>query len=72
MCRSVYLSGLLMSHGTDSVRTRRATTQKKPKRNNEAVWETEMKQCSQHSFSEIRGSKKKKKNSLSGRAFNVK
>lgn len=25
MCRSVYLSGLLMSHGTDSVRTRRAT-----------------------------------------------
>lgn len=27
MCRSVYLSGLLMSHGTDSVRTRRATTE---------------------------------------------
>lgn len=31
MCRSVYLSGLLMSHGTDSVRTRRATTDKKDK-----------------------------------------
>lgn len=28
MCRSVYLSGLLISHGTDSVRTRRATTEK--------------------------------------------
>lgn len=39
MCRSVYLSGLLMSHGTDSVRTRRATiriTGKKAQRNNEA------------------------------------
>lgn len=29
MCRSVYLSGLLMSHGTDSVRTRRATIEGK-------------------------------------------
>lgn len=29
MCRSVYLSGLLMSHGTDSVRTRRATAERK-------------------------------------------
>lgn len=29
MCRSVYLSGLLMSHGTDSVRTRRATIVRK-------------------------------------------
>lgn len=33
MCRSVYLSGLLMSHGTDSVRTKRATTEKKEKKN---------------------------------------
>lgn len=32
MCRSVYLSGLLMSHGTDSVRTRRATTENKRRR----------------------------------------
>lgn len=32
MCRSVYLSGLLMSHGTDSVLTRRATTRKKAQR----------------------------------------
>ena len=31
MCRSVYLSGLLMSHGTDSVRTRRATAEHKKK-----------------------------------------
>lgn len=33
MFRSAYLSGLLMSHGTDSVRTRRACG----KRNNEAL-----------------------------------
>lgn len=39
MFRSAYLSGLLMSHGTDSVRTRRACG----KRNNEALRETGMK-----------------------------
>lgn len=38
MFRSAYLSGLLMSHGTDSVRTRRACG----KRNNEALRETGM------------------------------
>lgn len=39
MFRSAYLSGLLMSHGTDSVRTSRACG----KRNNEALRDTGIK-----------------------------
>lgn len=56
MCRSVYLSGLLMSHGTDSVRTRRATIEKKNHRGTmKHCGRLKLKQHSPNSLKKIRG-----------------
>lgn len=59
MFRSAYLSGLLMSHGTDSVRTSRACG----KRNNEALRDTGIKEKKRNI---------KKRTSLSELVFNEK